>query len=262
MLLCEGIMPKGGLLFALICSLVVPAVSPIYGQNAGAPMPHDYRGVDVRVGGIFVTPVPNAPFSATVDIVSKEKLPDGSLNIRTSVAHIARDNGGRIYNERRELVSPEYKGDPMLLSALIYDPATRTSTFLNPFDHLARQRVLPQPRPTQAEVPLLGSHAGGALSKQEDLGEQTLGNTVMKGIKKVWTVSAAASGTGKPVEIVDQYWYSPDLSIYLVIQHDDPRTGEQIVAVKDVSRAAPDESLFTVPARYRVVDETPEPWRH
>src|SRR6201993_815922 len=55
---------------------------------------------------------------------------------------------------------------------------------------------------------------------------------------------AVASGSGKPVEIVDQYWYSPDLSVYLIMQHDDPRTGEQIVAVKEISRTAPDESLF------------------
>ena len=82
---------------------------------------------------------------------------------------------------------------------------------------------------------------------------------MLRGTKKVWTVPAAASGTGKTVEIVDQYWYSPDLSVYLIMQHDDPRTGEQIVAVKDVNRAAPDESLFSVPSRYRVVDETPEP---
>ncbi len=106
---------------------------------------------------------------------------------------------------------------------------------------------------------MLGPHAGAAPSPQQDLGEQTIGTTLLRGTKKVWTVPATASGTGKPVDIVDQYWYSPDLSLYLIIQHDDPRTGEQIVAVKDVERAVPDESLFTVPAHYRVVDETPEP---
>jgi hypothetical protein len=55
------------------------------------------------------------------------------------------------------------------------------------------------------------------------------------------------------------YWYSPDLSVYLIVQHDDPRTGEQIVAVKDVERADPDVSAFAVPARYRIVDENPAP---
>ena len=222
-------------------------------------MPPDYRGVSVRIPGVFVTPVPNAPFSATVEIVSKQKLEDGSLNVRTTVNHIARDAAGRIYNERRQMVSPGFKDEPILLSAHIYDPATRMSTFLDPFTHLARQSILPRPQPTAARVPVIGPHAGAQLTSQQDLGEQTIGTTVLRGTKKVWTVSATTSGTGKDVDIVDQYWYSPELSVYLIIEHDDPRTGEQIVAVKNVSRTAPDESLFAVPAHYRVVDETPEP---
>jgi len=47
-------------------------------------MPRDYRGVQIIVPGIFVTPVPNAPFSATVDILSHEALPDGSVDTRTT----------------------------------------------------------------------------------------------------------------------------------------------------------------------------------
>ena len=245
--------------FALFSLSILPTCFYGYSQTPATRMPPDYRGVSVRVGGVFVTPVANAPFSATVDIVSKQKLPDGSFDIRTTVAHIARDSSGRIYNERRALVPSVFKGEPSLLSAHIYDPATRMSTFLDPFSHLARQSILPQPPPTTAGIPLLGPHTGGALTSQSDLGEQTVGKTVLRGTKKVWSVPAAMSGTGQAIDIVDQYWYSPDLSIYLIIQHDDPRTGEQIVAVKDVNRTPPDESLFTVPAHYRVVDETPEP---
>ena len=83
---------KDGLRIAFFGFLSVTAASICYGQAAGSVrMPPDYGGVNVRVAGVFVTPVANAPFSATVDIVSKQKLPDGSFNIRTSIAHIARD---------------------------------------------------------------------------------------------------------------------------------------------------------------------------
>jgi hypothetical protein len=113
-------MLKGGMRIAFFGFLSVAAASIGYGQTAGsAPMPPDYGGVNVRVAGVFVTPVANAPFSATVDIVSKQKLPDGSFNIRTSIAHVARDSAGRIYNERRALVSPAFQGEPVLLSAHI-----------------------------------------------------------------------------------------------------------------------------------------------
>ena len=46
--------------------------------------------------------------------------------------------------------------------------------------------------------------------------------------------------------------------MFVLMQHDDPRTGEQIVALKDIRRAEPDPTLFAIPAKYRTVDETPE----
>ena len=63
--------------------------------------------------------------------------------------------------------------------------------------------------------------------------------------------------TGKAIEVVDEYWYSPELSIYMIIRHSDPRTGEQLVAVQKVERAEPPAEVFAVPASYKVVDETP-----
>ena len=244
----------------LVSSLIMPVG---LSQTPAARMPPDYRGVNTLVGGVFVTPVPNAPFSATVDIVSKETLPDGSTNIRTTVSYIARDSAGRIYNERRRLVPTTFKGDPALLSFLIYDPNTHLSTFITPYTHIAHQRVLQQRQPqvqaANMQPDLLGPHAGGQLTKEEDLGEETVGNTPLRGIRKTWTVPATLSGTGKDVAIVDEYWYSPDLSVYLIVKHEDPRTGEQIVAVKDIDRSEPEASRFAIPSGYKVVDETPVP---
>lgn len=244
---------------AVLAVCLCAPLFPAFGQEAQVPMPPDYRGVSVRIPGIFVTPVAGAPFAADVEITSREKLPDGSFNIRTTINHVARDSSGRIYNERRQLVPVAFKGKPALLSAHIYDPATRLNTFLDPFSHLARQSVLQHPEPTTVGIPTLGPHAGAIPAGTENIGEQTLNGTVLRGTRKSWTVPATASGTGKEVTIVDQYWYSPDLSIYLILQHDDPRTGEQLVAVKDVKRGEPESALFSVPARYRIVDETPAP---
>jgi hypothetical protein len=243
-------------LLGLLCACSVPAC---FSQNPPPRVPPDYRGVSVRVAGIFVTPVPGAPFSATVDIVSKEILPDGTENIRITVNHVARDSAGRIYNERRAMVPTSYKGDPQLLSSHIYDPVTHLNTFLDPFTHLARQSVFHESQQPPANAPSLGSHTGGQLTAQTDLGDETLGTTRLHGTRKVWTVPASSSGTGKEVSIVDEYWYSPELFIYLILKHDDPRTGQQIVAVKDIDQKEPEASRFQVPTRFRVVDETPAP---
>jgi hypothetical protein len=222
-------------------------------------MPPNYAGVRTFIPGIFITPVPNAPFSATVDIVSHQKLPDGTTSIRTTINHIARDSSGRIYNERRMLVPNTFKGDPILLETHIYDPNTRLNVFINPHTHLARETVLPQPlRPAANSLPPR-THPNDPSVTESDLGTQLIGTVELKGIRKTRTIPASASNTGQPVVVDDEYWYSPDLSVYMIIKHDDPRTGEQIVAVSKVERSEPPASLFAIPADCKVVDETPPP---
>jgi hypothetical protein len=220
-------------------------------------MPRDYRGVQVIVPGIFVTPVPGAPFSATLEILSHETLPDGSVNTRTTTAHIARSSSGRIYNERRQLVSTNFNGLPPLLSAHIYDPSSRLSIFYNPYERIARETILAQPPSAPANSVPSRTPVDDPYFKQEDIGTQPLDGLTLTGIRKSHTIPATMSGTGHDIVVVDEYWYSPDLSIYMIIKHTDPRTGEQIVAVSNIERHEPEASVFAVPPTYKVVDETP-----
>ena len=220
-------------------------------------MPRDYRGVQVIVPGIFVTPVPGAPFSATLEILSHETLPDGSVNTRTTTAHIARSSSGRIYNERRQLVSTNFNGLPPLLSAHIYDPSSRLSIFFNPYEHLARETILAQPPTAPANAVPMRTPVDDPYFKQEDIGTQPLDGLTLTGIRKTHIIPAAMSTTGKDVAIVDEYWYSPELSFYMIIKHNDPRTGEQLVAVSNIERHEPAASVFVVPANYKIVDENP-----
>ena len=80
---------------------------------------------------------------------------------------------------------------------------------------------------------------------------------VLHGTRKERTVPAALGGTGKKVTITDDYWYSEDLKVYLVLKHNDPRTGEQVVGILDVDRKEPDAAMCRIPRDYKVVDETP-----
>jgi hypothetical protein len=274
-------------------------------------MPPDYRGVQTRVPGIFVTPIPNAPFTATVEILSHEKLPNGTENVRTTSAQIARDSSGRIYNELRMLVPVTFKGQPALISAHIFDPATRLNIFLDPRTRIARESILPaavaaRQMPTTPPIPRFPTapprapgryqpepdpdYSGNTEQpsgprneielrhvdplpivaqpnpanaqptptyKQIDLGNQTIDGTTLHGTEKQTTIPAQLSTTGQPITITDEYWYSPDLAVYLIIKHNDPRTGEQIVAVTHIDRHEPASTQFAVPATYKLVDETP-----
>ena len=81
----------------------------------------------------------------------------------------------------------------------------------------------------------------------------------MHGTRKLRTIPAQLSGTGKEVTIVDDYWYSEDLKVYLVVDHQDPRTGEQTVGIIKADRKEPDPAMFQIPPTYKIVDETPVP---
>ena len=240
----------------LLAALVFPALAA---QTPQTPMPRDYFGPQVHIDGIWVTPVAGAPFTATVQIVSHAKLPDGTEHIVKTENHIARSGSGRIRNERCALVPASFNGKPRLISAHIYDPNTRISIFTDSATHIARQTVLPQPPRTPAgQVPPAQQRTPPGVA-ETPLGDQTLDGVPLTGKRKTRIIPADRSGTGQPVTITDDYWYSPDLSIYLIIRHDDPRTGEQLVAVTHIERGEPAAELLTVPDDYKVVDETPPP---
>ncbi len=218
----------------------------------------DYAGPQVRIPGLFISPIANAPFSAVVHIVSHEKLPDGSEHVVMTINHVARTSSGIIYNERRRLLPAGSTQEPHLLLAHIYNPNNRLSIDLDPMTHLARETYMTHP-PAMTPGPIaLSPHPVPGLV-ETDLGSQDMAGEQLRGLRRTRTIPADHSATGKAVLITDDYWYSPTLGIYLTVRHDDPRSGEQLLAVSDVSRAEPDGSRFTVPPEYKIVDETPVP---
>ena len=208
-----------------------------------------YRGPISIVQGVFVTPIPGVPFTATVVIESKMPLPDGTTQTRLSQALIARDTNGRIRNERHALMPEGSQGTPPLLSAHIFDPATRISTVMNPFTRIAQQRVIP--------VPV--NHAAGPNAVAEDLGTATLNGMPTHGTRITRTIRGRSSGTGKPVTITDEFWYSDELHMNLLETHTDPRGGTQTVSILSIQREEPSPTLFEIPPGYKVVDLTPPP---
>jgi hypothetical protein len=240
-------------------ALLFVVASPLAWSQEDSPVkPPPYRGVSEHVEGIFVTPVPGVPLSAVIEVKSTKVLADGTNDVKKTSENIARDSQGRIYNERRELVSPSFSGKPQLLSFHIFDPTSRLNTFLDPNTHLARQSTFPQ-RPSVPEaIPDSKVVARNPLLQEQDLGTEIMENVVVRGTRKSRTVPARASGTGKEIVVTDEYWYSDELHLNMLVKHDDPRTGQQTVTVTRVDRGEPDQAMFEIPAGYRVVDETPE----
>ena len=158
-----------------LLSLVLVAIlssSSASSQEQDASHPPDYPGVRTHIPGVFITPVPGAPFSGTVEILSKQLLPNGSIYTRRTLNHIARNSLGVIHNEMRKLEPPEFHGEPPILSSRIHDPQTRLSTTLFPETHIAKQIVLSSKpvAPANSTPETLKRPADAQNLRTEDLG--------------------------------------------------------------------------------------------
>jgi hypothetical protein len=89
---------------------------------------------------------------------------------------------------------------------------------------------------------------------KESLGTQTMEGVRAQGERQTRTIEAGSIGNDRPIQIVSERWYSPDLQVEVMTRHSDPRTGEEITRLVDINRAEPDPSLFQVPAGYQLVE--------
>ncbi len=212
-------------------------------------------------GGVFVTPVSGAPFSAEVEQDVAQVLKDGSVFHRKTAALIARDSQGRIRNESHEVLPASSTQKPVILSIHIYDPETRLNTFLNPYTHIARQRTLPTPPSTEPPANWWLREVG-ARSTNPNLQAQDLGPSAIDGVevhvfRRTLTVPAKDSGTDRPVVVTDEVWYCEELHLNLLTKHNDPRTGSLTMTVSQINFNEPAVEFFTIPPEYKLVDMTP-----
>jgi len=62
------------------------------------------------------------------------------------------------------------------------------------------------------------------------------------------TIPAGQIGNERPIEIVSETWYSPELHTMVVRKHSDPRVGETVFRLTEIKRTEPDAALFQAPA--------------
>ena len=112
----------------------------------------------------------------------------------------------------------------------------------------------PQPPPGAEGSGMVMEWHGGAekSGKTESLGKQTIEGVEAEGTRNVTTIAAGAIGNERPIEIVFERWYSPDLQTVVMTRHTDPRFGETTYRLTNISRDEPARSLFEVPAGYTV----------
>jgi hypothetical protein len=211
---------------------------------------------------IFVTPIPHAPFSAEAEVERSVIQPDGSMSSFRTIRQIGRDSLGRIHNEMRAGVPVSSTTVSPLVRVHLFDPQTRISTWYDPHARVFWSMTGNHPPATVPPAPRFASAANQGLpqndfTKQEDLGIREMEGVSVHGIRETQTLPAENGETGKEIVITDEYWYSEELRINLLIKHSDPRFGTATLTVTHVARTEPEAAFFEVPEGYKPRGENP-----
>jgi hypothetical protein len=208
-----------------------------------------------NTGSIFVTPIASAPFTGVIDVERTMVQPNGSVISFKTTREVARDSQGRIYNVFRELVPVSGNITPPIIRIHFYDPQTRSYTYLYPQRRTYLTGMVNHP-PATGPADLVASPLGNSaplnqFTRQEDLGTHTVEGVSAHGVRETQTIPAANSGTGNEILLTDEYWYSDELQMNVMVKHNDPRTGSVTMTLTQVTRTDPDPALFQIPAGYR-----------
>jgi hypothetical protein len=121
----------------------------------------------------------------------------------------------------------------------------------------------PPPPGLEAEAHFLamaeqsGAKNLGAGLKTESLGTQTFEGVQAEGTRTTLTIPAGALGNELPLTTITEKWYSSDLHTVVLLKRSDPRTGETVYQLTNISRNEPQHSLFEVPSDYTVKEVAP-----
>ena len=231
--------------------------------------------------------VKGSPYSADAVTETRQVLADGNRIVNRAFNKQYRDSEGR---ERRELSLPDLPGivvgNDSMQTVLITDPVAGVSYSLNPKAKTADKLTMPSVQVEEAadvhntvhgaHILIQATTAAGAAqfggkdvmvyndrqvmaqvngnlsAKEEDLGTATIEGVVAQGKRTRTVIPAGQMGNEKDLEIVGETWYSPELKMTVMTKRSDPRAGETVFKLTNISRAEPARGLFEAPADYTV----------
>ena len=203
---------------------------------------------------IFISPLPNAPFTSTVTAEWTRTLEDGSTLTLQNHRMVVRDRAGRIYQERRSLVPNGGQHQPELRRIEISDPVSHRKYFC-----IARARTCELEdyfvSTSAPALPLGTSNTSEGTLTREDLGKSSLDGLEVVGTRETTIVNFGTVGNDHPLTITSEFWHSKQLDLDLMVKRVDPRHGTQAITVTDLSLTDPDPKLFELPAGFKIVDQ-------
>jgi hypothetical protein len=241
----------------------------------------------IRVEGGVMSSVKNAPYRADQISETTQTLGDGTRIHNERQVTIYRDSQGRV---RREMPNEISIMDPN--SGVGYMLNTKDMTYRKMTVHVSVSSGNPGGRGLSIirtgpavfagggeDMPVLlpqrvtdGPSVGSVFvsgqamtttmtAKKETLGTQFMEGVSAQGERRTSTIETGAIGNDRPIQEINERWYSPDLQVEVMTRHSDPRTGEEITRLVNINRAEPDPSLFVVPAGYQMIEPPAGPFR-
>jgi TonB family protein len=231
--------------------------------------------------------VKGAPYSAQAITESVQTLSDGNRIVNKSTATVYRDSEGRMRREQNlKAIGMFASGGEPQQTIFIDDPVAGTSYTLDQRTHSAH-KMPPMHFKFQVGVPPRAGEGAGATpppdlpgqfeiqrsdlpektpagptrfiwgwrnheAVNESLGRQNIEGVEAEGTRGTVTIPAGEIGNERPIEIVDERWYSAELQTVVMTRHSDPRFGETNYKLTNISRSEQPRSLFEVPADYTV----------
>jgi hypothetical protein len=91
-----------------------------------------------------------------------------------------------------------------------------------------------------------------AFGKGEPLGKKSIEGVIAEGTRNVQTIETGAIGNDRPIQIVNEHWYSEELGMMILSKRTDPRTGDESFRVTNIRHGDPASYLFQPPPDARV----------
>jgi hypothetical protein len=213
--------------------------------------------------------VTGAPFSATAVTTFSHTLADGNKISNTHQDSLFRDSQGRFRKEGRMPGGDLSVAQPNSF-IVIHDPVAAKGYLLNPDKKVAHVLVMKEhghkglkgsgaPAPDSSAAPdaMEPTEPNNPNVTKESLGTQTINGVSAQGTRYTRVIPAGKIGNDKPLTIIREVWYSPDLQMVVQSKRSDPRFGDTTYSLTNIQRNEPAANLFTVPSDYTVKEGGP-----
>jgi hypothetical protein len=243
-----------------LLGIFCPLIAAQSGQTAATNPPMHDGGVTETLQSIFIPPLVNAPFTATVHTEWTRPLGDGGTFTVVNQRQVARDRYGRIFEERWLLVPKDGRLKSQKNVIQIADPNEHTLYNCFPLQRPQRcylqafaERAQTAARPAIGQTGPLPDNSG--FTTHEELGGRDIEDMETRGFRDTTTLNPGVFGNDRPMVTTREFWYADKIGVNLLSTVDGPRTGKQTFTLSDISLADPDTQLFELPAGFEIVDQ-------